>query len=200
VTSLPFSEACERNKGPILDVLREVFADRSRVLEIGSGTGQHAVYFSEGLAHLTWQPTELPDNLSGVQAWRNDAGSTNLLAPLALDVNQREWPAIDADAVFTANTLHIISWPEVVSVFERVGRLLPVGGVLAAYGPFRYGNQHTSESNARFDLMLRGCDPASGIRNFEAVDALAKGQGLVLLRDRGMPANNRALVWRKASD
>jgi SAM-dependent methyltransferase len=196
--SLPFSEACERNKDPILVVLREVFADRSKVLEIGSGTGQHAVHFAAGLSHLAWQPTELPDNLLAVQVRRDEARLANLLAPLALDVNQLQWPDIDADAAFTANTLHIVSWLEVISIFERVGRLLPSGGVLVAYGPFRYDDSHTSESNAQFDLMLRGRDPSSGIRDFEALNEVASEHKLIWSGDWAMPANNRTLVWRKA--
>jgi cyclopropane fatty-acyl-phospholipid synthase-like methyltransferase len=196
--SLPFSEACERNKDPILVVLREVFADRRKVLEIGSGTGQHAVHFAAGLSHLTWQPTELPDNLSAIQARRDEAGLANLLAPMALDVNQQQWPDIDVDAVFTANTLHIVSWPEVISIFERLGRLLPSGSVLAAYGPFRYDNSYTSESNAQFDLMLRSRNPSSGIRDFEALNELAAEHELICSGDWAMPANNRTLVWRKA--
>ena len=198
MSSLPFSEACERNKAPILAVLREVFADRRKVLEIGSGTGQHAVHFAAGLSHLMWQPTELPANLFAIQVRRDEARLANLLAPLALDVNQLQWPDIDADAVFTANTLHIVSWSEVVSLFERVGHLLPSGGVLAAYGPFRYDKSHTSESNAQFDLMLRSRDPASGIRDFEALNELATEHKLIWSGDWAMPANNRTLVWQKA--
>ena len=198
MTSLPFSEACERNKGPILDVLRDVFVDRSKVLEIGSGTGQHAVHFAAGLPHLTWQPTDLPEQLPGIQAWLAHAQLANLLPPLAVDVNRSPWPS--ADAVFTANTLHIVSWPEVTVIFERVGRLLPAGGLLVVYGPFNYEGRPTSESNARFDLMLRSRDHRSGIRDFEAVDALAAQWGMVLLRDEAMPANNRTLVWRRDSD
>jgi SAM-dependent methyltransferase len=197
MSSLPFSEACDRNKAPILAVLREVFADRSKVLEIGSGTGQHAVHFAAGLSHLTWQPTELPANLFAIQVRRDEARLANLLAPLALDVNQLQWPDIDADAVFTANTLHIVSWSEVVAIFERVGGLLPPGGVLAVYGPFRYDNSHTSESNAQFDLMLRSRDPSSGIRDFEALNQLATEHKLMWLGDWAMPANNRTLVWQK---
>jgi SAM-dependent methyltransferase len=197
MSSLPFSEACDRNKDPILAVLREVFADRSKVLEIGSGTGQHAVHFAAGLSHLTWQPTELPANLFAIQVRRDEARLANLLAPLALDVNQLQWPDIDADAVFTANTLHIVSWSEVVAIFERVGGLLPPGGVLAVYGPFRYDNSHTSESNAQFDLMLRSRDPSSGIRDFEALNQLATEHKLMWLGDWAMPANNRTLVWQK---
>jgi SAM-dependent methyltransferase len=191
----PFSEACERNKEPILSVLREVFADRKRVLEIGSGTGQHAVHFAAGLPHLLWQASDVKEHLPGIRGWREEAALANLPEPIALDLNQDPWPEVRADAVFTANTLHIVSWPEVHTLLDRIGRLLPGGGVLAVYGPFNYGGRFTSDSNARFDQMLRDRDPRSGIRNFEDVDALAREQGFMLERDVAMPANNRTLVW-----
>jgi hypothetical protein len=178
------------------------------VLEIGSGTGQHAVYFAAHLPHLIWQPADLAENLPGIEGWRAEAargsaaagasaGLPNLLPPLMLDVNQPQWPDTGADAVFSANTLHIMSWYEVRLFFAGVGRLLPATGVLAVYGPFNYGGRYTSESNARFDRSLRNRDPRSGIRDFEAVDALAAEQRLVLQRDVAMPANNRTLVWRR---
>ena len=195
----PYSEACERNRDPILVVLREAFADRRRVLEIGSGTGQHAVHFAAGLPHLVWQPSDRAENLPGIRLWCDEAGLANLLAPIALDLNQDPWPDVQADAVFSANTLHIVSWSEVQTLLERIGKMLPPGGVLAIYGPFAYGGRHTSESNASFDLFLRSRDPLSGIRSFEDVDELARGQGLRLAYDRAMPANNRTLVWRRSA-
>jgi SAM-dependent methyltransferase len=193
----PYSEACERNKQPILSVLRDAFANRSHVLEIGSGTGQHAAYFARHLPHLTWQASDVPPHLPGIRHWIDEAALPNLPAPIALDINQASWPEVAADAVFTANTLHIISWPEVQRLFERVGAHLPPGGVLVVYGPFKYGGAHTAESNARFDLMLREHDPHSGVRDFEAVGALAQANGLRPLEDRAMPANNRTVVWVK---
>jgi cyclopropane fatty-acyl-phospholipid synthase-like methyltransferase len=191
----PFSEACERNQAPILSVLREVFADRTRVLEIGSGTGQHAVHFARALPHLVWQASDVAQHLAGIGAWRAEAALANLPEPIELDLNSDPWPSVAADAVFTANTLHIVSWPEVQTLFERVSRILPPRGVLAVYGPFNYAGRYTAQSNAQFDSMLRSRDPGSGIRDFEAVDALAAAQGLVLERDVAMPANNRSLVW-----
>jgi SAM-dependent methyltransferase len=196
----PYSEACERNRAPILEVLREVFADRSSVLEIGSGSGQHAVYFGAGLPHLTWQTSEMPDNHAGIQAWLEEARLPNVLPSLALDVNSDDWPRQRYDAVFSANTLHIVAWQEVGRMFAGVGRLLPPGGILAIYGPFNYGGRYTSDSNARFDDSLKARDPASGIRDFERVDALARSYGFGLVRDSPMPANNRTLVWRRLSD
>jgi cyclopropane fatty-acyl-phospholipid synthase-like methyltransferase len=197
MTVKPFSEACERNQAPILSVLREVFAHRRHVLEIGSGTGQHAVYFAAGLPHLVWQASDVAANLDGIRAWREEARLPNLPEPIELDIDQARWPALPVDAVFTANTLHIVSWHQVQALFARVGEVMPAGGVLAVYGPFNYGGRFTAESNARFDAMLRERDPRSGIRGFEDVDGLARAQGLVLERDAAMPANNRTLVWVK---
>ena len=193
----PFAESCEQNRAPILAVLREVFADCRQLLEIGSGTGQHAVYFSAELPHLVWQTADVPPHHAGIRAWLAEAALPNVLPPLALDVCQTGWRGGRYDAVFSANTLHIMSWPEVECFFAGVGEVLEPGGVLAVYGPFNYNGAFTSESNARFDAWLKARDPASGVRDFEAVDALARAQGLVLQQDIAMPANNRTLVWRR---
>ena len=197
MTDKPFSESCVQNREPILAVLRELFADRSRVLEIGSGTGQHAVYFGAELPHLRWQTADVPPHHAGIHLWLAEANLANVLPPLALDVNQTRWRSGRYDAVFSANTLHIMSWPEVEKFFAGVGEILESGGILAVYGPFNYNGAFTSESNARFDAWLKARDPASGVRDFEAVDALARAQGLHLQQDIAMPANNRTLVWRK---
>jgi len=197
IRSLAFSEACERNKEPILEILRAEFADRRLVLEIGAGTGQHAVHFARHLPHLRWRPTDRPEWLADLAARIAAEGPDNLEAPVALDVND-PWPSWSVDAVFSANTLHIMSRPEVESFFAGIGRVLAPDGALAVYGPFRYGGAFTSQSNAAFDSSLRRRDPASGIRDFEAVDVLARGQGLRLAADHAMPANNQLLVWRRA--
>ncbi|HSF79241.1 MAG TPA: DUF938 domain-containing protein [Steroidobacteraceae bacterium] len=194
---LPFSEACERNKDPILGILREAFADLSGVVEIGSGSGQHAVYFARRLSHLDWQPTDRAENLPTLAARVALDGPPNLRSPVELDVTSASWPFVRTDAVFSANTLHIMSWAEVVSFFRGVGRILGPGGLLAVYGPFRYAGRYTSESNAAFDRGLRERDAASGIRDFEAVSELAAGQGLAPLADHAMPANNQLLLWRR---
>lgn len=194
----PFSESCVQNRDPILAILRPLFADRRHVLEIGSGTGQHAVYFAADLPHLVWQTADVPQHHPGIQAWLEEAAVPNVLPPLALDVNDTAWRSGRYDAVFSANTLHIMGWPEVERFFAGVGAVLEAGGILAVYGPFNYGGRYTSESNARFDAWLKARDPASGVRDFEAVDALARSQGLVLQQDIAMPANNRTLVWRMA--
>jgi len=193
----PFSESCVQNRDPILAVLREWFADRRHVLEIGSGTGQHAVYFAPELPHLVWQTADVPPHHAGIRAWLDDAAPPNVRPPLALDVNDTAWHGGCYDAVFSANTLHIMGWQEVEKCFAGIGSVLEAGGVLAIYGPFNYNGAFTSESNARFDVWLKQRDPASGVRDFEAVDAEARAQGLVLQRDIAMPANNRSLVWHK---
>lgn len=195
----PFSEACERNRDPILAGLRVVFADRHLVLEIGSGTGQHAVHFARHLPHLIWQPSDVGAHLAGIHTWTDEARLTNLCDPVEIDINQPAWPEIGADAVFTANTLHIVSWPVVERLFERVAALLPAAGIFAVYGPFNDGGRFTSDSNAAFDAMLREREPASGIRDVEAVDALARQTGFGLRDDRGLPANNRLIVWQRES-
>ena len=201
VQPLPFSEACERNKGPILDVLQRWLAHQTGVvLEIGAGTGQHAVHFARNLPRLSWQPSERLEHLATLGARIEVEGSCNLLAPFELDVEQGDWPcgADSVDAVYTANTLHIVSWPQVQALFRGVGRVLRDEGFLIVYGPFRYGGQFTSHSNAVFDEALRARDPLSGIRDFAAVDALAAAQGLRLVEDCAMPANNQTLVWRRS--
>jgi len=191
------SDSCERNRDPILAILKRVFADRRAVLEIGSGTGQHAAYFAPALPHLSWQPSDVADNLPSIRAWREEAHTPRLLEPIELDVD-RPFPVVDVDAVFTANTLHIISWPQVERMVAAIGKLLPAGGVLAIYGAFKYGGAYTAPSNAEFDVWLRGRDPKSGQRDIEAVTALAKKHALVLEEDNAMPANNRLLVFGKA--
>lgn len=194
----PYAESCEQNRDPILAVLQDFFVDRKQVLEIASGTGQHAVYFGEALPHLRWQTSELPGNHAGIQAWLDEARLPNVLSPLTIDLNDDAWPlAITVDAIFNANTVHIVSWPAVERMFAGIGRVLAPGGLLCLYGPFNYGGKFTSESNARFDVWLKGRDPDSGVRDFEALDRLARFQGLVLQQDVAMPANNRTLVWRK---
>ena len=195
----PYAESCEQNRAPILAVLREAFADRSRVLEIASGTGQHAVHFGQALPHLVWQTSELPENHAGIQAWLDEADLANVLPPLALDVNAADWPAQRVDAIFNANTVHIIAWPAVERMFAGIGQVLAAGGILCLYGPFNYDGQFTSESNARFDVWLKSRDPDSGVRDFAAINLLAQAQGLRLLRDVAMPSNNRTLIWRRES-
>lgn len=194
----PHSDACERNKGPILEVLRETFAECSLILEIGSGTGQHAVHFSTEMPWLVWQPTERTDAMPGLRKRIVYEGPKNLRSAIELDVTQTPWDVLHFDGVFSANTLHIMSWREIEAFFAGLPAVLKPGAVLAIYGPFRYGGKYTSESNASFDDMLRTRDHASGIRDFEAVDQLARGIGFTPQADHRMPANNQTLVWRSA--
>jgi SAM-dependent methyltransferase len=194
---LPFSEACERNKGPILEALRDAFADRRRVLEIGAGTGQHAVHFAQQLPALHWQPTDRAEYLGDLARRIEAERAGNLALPLELDVLQQPWPALSADAVYSANTLHIMSWPAVEALFAGLPRVLDEDAVLAIYGPFRFRGRFTTASNAEFDRGLRARDPESGVRDFEAVDALARRIGFDLVADHAMPANNQLIVWRR---
>ena len=194
---LPFSEACERNKLPIFEVLRNRFADRRLVLEIGSGTGQHAVFFAAQLPHLIWQPTERLAYLQDLSERVRLEGGSNLGVPAVLDVRQALWPVRSADAIFTANTLHIMSWVEVIALFSGVGSTLAPDGLLCVYGPFRYGGSYTSASNEAFDRMLKDRDPESGLREISQISAQAHSEGLRLAADHDLPANNRLLVFVK---
>ena len=191
----PFSPSCDRNRDVILAVLREHFADCSRVLEIGSGTGQHAVHFAAALPHLTWQTSDVADNLPGIRQWLDEAGLANTPEPRAFDVNGA-WPAGAFDAVFSANTLHIMAWSEVVLLFAGLRGVMSPGARLTVYGPFNAAGAFTSASNAAFDAALRAAHPQRGIRDIEAVDALARSAGLVRIDDRPMPANNRCVTWQ----
>lgn len=192
----PRADACDRNREPILAVLREYYADRRHVLEIGSGTGQHAVYFAAALSQLRWQCSDRAENLPGIRAWLDDAALPNTPAPLQLDV-AGTWPPTRYDAVFSANTLHIMGWPEVQRLFVQLPQITLPGAVLAIYGPFNQGGQYTSDSNAAFDQWLKARDPRMGLRDMEAVQRLAEAAGFIALDDRAMPAHNRCLVWRR---
>ncbi len=192
----PNAPSCERNREPILAVLRDRFADRRKVLEIGSGTGQHAVYFAQAMPQWWWQCTDRADNLPGIRQWLDEAALPNTPAPLALDVNGA-WPAGDYDAVFSANTLHIMGWDEVQSLFAHLPGVTTKDAKLAIYGPFNYGGRYTSESNASFDEWLQARGEHMRIRDAEAVDALAEAAGFALIDDVAMPANNRLRIWQR---
>ena len=200
MTELPFSPSCENNKGPILEVLSRVFAGRREVLEIGSGTGQHAVHFAGAMPWLCWRPSELAANLPLVRPRCDVYPGANLSPPVGLDVGARPWQLAQIpQALFTANTLHIMSWESVVALFAELGDRAPADTLLAVYGPFNYQGRYTSDSNARFDQWLAARDPESAIRDFERVDALAAAAGFSLREDNAMPANNRLLVWQRGS-
>lgn len=198
--SLPCSAACERNRGPILEVLRRHLSRAAEVLEIGSGTGQHAAYFAPALPHLTWQSSDLVENHDAIRGWIAESGAPNLRPPLTLDVRSGPWPDRRFDAVFSANTLHIMGWDAVEALFRALPVVLRPNGLVIVYGPFHYGGRPTSESNAAFDRALRMADPERGVRDFEAVSALAKSAGLTLVEDLAMPANNRCLVWHNTAN
>lgn len=193
---LPFSQACENNKSYILEILREAFADRSQVLEIASGTGQHACHFAANMPWLQWQPTELSQNLPVLHPRCAAYGGDNLLSEQALDVCDQPWPVAVPDALFSANSLHIMAFSAVEKFFGALATQAGDDTVLAIYGPFNYRGQYTSPSNARFDQWLAQQHPDSAIRNFEDVDRLAAAAGFSLQADHAMPANNRLLVWR----
>jgi cyclopropane fatty-acyl-phospholipid synthase-like methyltransferase len=192
-----FSSACERNREPILSVLDDILADAERVLEIGSGTGQHAAYFARHLSHLQWQPTNRPGRLDSIRAWRQDAELPNLAEPLELDLFDDQWSVEPVDAVVAINVIHIAPWPATERLFEHASNLLSQGGLVYLYGPFRYTDRPLEPSNERFDEWLEERDPNSGIRQFEEVDALAKEHGFELVEDRAMPANNRSIWWQR---
>ncbi|MEN8214466.1 MAG: DUF938 domain-containing protein [Pseudomonadota bacterium] len=191
----PYAESCDQNRDPILEVIQPLFADCSELLEIGSGTGQHAVYFAGRMPHLTWQCSDRRESHVGIQQWLSEAGLPNTRPPLALDVSRDDWPLRQFDAVFSANSVHIMHWPDVEAMFAGIGRVLQQGGIFALYGPFNYDGQFTSESNAQFDQWLKNRDPLSGVRNFEDLDRLAQRAAMQLLNDNEMPANNRILSW-----
>lgn len=195
--NLPFSQACENNKAAILEAIAPRLLAVDEVLEIGSGTGQHACYFAENLPGLLWQPTELDENRNVLQPRLQEYGGNNLRSAISLDVCQHPWPLAIPQAVFTANTLHIMPFEAVQSLFTYLGEASEVGTLLLVYGPFNYDGRYTSESNASFDDWLRARDARSAIRDFEQVDALARSAGYALVEDRAMPANNRLLLWQR---
>jgi len=192
----PFAPACEENKQPILEIIAPRLGDARSLLEIGSCTGQHAVHFAPAMPHLTWQCSDVAPYLPGMRLWLDDSPASNLPAPIELDVDG-PWPDGPFDAVFSANTAHIMSLAQVQRMFMGVGRLLPAGGPFLLYGPFSDGGRHTSPSNAAFDRSLRLRDPLSGVRDLDELRAFAGEAGLTLVEDLAMPVNNRTLVWRK---
>ena len=195
-----YSSACDENRGPILAVIRREFSAARRIFEVGSGSGQHAVYFGEQLPRLEWQTSDLADNHASINAWRASAGLHNVLAPIELDVTSAHWPLTRYDGVFSANTAHIMNWPAVQCMFAGVGRILEHGAPFCLYGPFNYDGNYSSDSNARFDAWLRQRDPDSGLRDFERLDALAVASGMSLRADHEMPVNNRLLVWVRSGE
>lgn len=200
--SIPFSPACERNKDVILGTIRRYLAKARTVLEIGSGTAQHAVHFAHDCPHLIWQSSDQRHYLQGIEAQLSNNDANNVLHPFELDVNQAVW-CVDGsryDAIYTANTFHIMRWEEVHAFFRGLPQVINPGGLLIVYGPFRYQGAFTSASNQRFDESLRARGVGSAIRDFEAVNALVQAQTFELLEDVNMPANNQCLIWRSMTE
>ena len=193
----PYSESCDQNKEPILAILVDVFSAIKNVLEIGSGTGQHAVYFAKKLPHVKWHTSDCKPYLDGINMWLAEAQMSNISPPFELDVSLSAWPKINIDAVFTANSIHIMSLHDVENFMQGVGQLLSEKGRLLIYGPFNYNDMYTSESNARFDQWLKDRDPLSGIKDFEYIEQLAHDNDMQLIADYEMPANNRILHFEK---
>jgi cyclopropane fatty-acyl-phospholipid synthase-like methyltransferase len=194
----PYSQASENNKGYILTVLQKALEKSTSVLEVGSGSGQHAVHFAKYLPHVIWQTSDLPINHCGIKQWINEFPSANILPPINVDLNA-PWPVQKTSAIYTANTLHIVSWQLVERFFDGVKAHLKPKGKLCIYGPFNYNGKFTSDSNANFELWLKDRDPNSGIRDFERILILAENAGLTLDYDHEMPANNRLLEFTKYS-
>jgi hypothetical protein len=192
---LPFSQAAANNRGPILEQLRRLLAEQRQVVEVGAGTGQHALFFAAGLPAVHWQATEHPAALATLRLRCRAGLLANLAEPVALDIDGDAWPVPEDAAVYTANTLHIVSEDSVRAFFR--GCAASPARQLIVYGPFNYGGSFTSESNARFDAWLRERDRASGLRDFEGVDDLARAGGFTLREDVAMPANNRLLCWER---
>ena len=193
----PFSQSSEENKAVILAAITPFLQCKNTVLEVASGTGQHAIYFAEHLPQLTWQTSDLLESHHGIKQWLSEANLVNALEPLKLNVSEPEWPENTYDAVFSANSLHIMSEQNVVDFFANVSRVLNNKAVVLIYGPFNYNGKFTSESNASFDVWLKNRNPLSGIKDFEWCHQRAEKAGLRLVDDIEMPANNRTLVWQK---
>ena len=199
---IAFSQACENNKQPILEVLQQELQDSIHVLEVESGTGQHSVYFAPRLTHLTWQTSDMFVNHATINAWHADYPAPNLYAPLTFDVSRDSVPVNEVadapyDAVFTANSLHIMSWTLVAKLFQLVGDMLPLNGKFIVYGPFNENGSYSSASNRQFDHSLRQRDANSGIRHLEDVIDLANTHHLMLSKRYEMPSNNQILVFEK---
>jgi SAM-dependent methyltransferase len=199
MTDKPYSEYAERNGAPILSVLQGEFANCTRVLEIGSGTGQHAAQFAKALPFLQWQTSDRDENLGGINAWVKDSGLSNLLPPLSMDVLIADVAAASCDAVFSANTAHIMSIEAVQKMFGLVGKALSDGGVFCLYGPFRQGGDFNTPSNTAFHKTLRSRNPEMGIRHLESLDAYARDHDMDRVRLYAMPANNHIAVWHKVA-
>lgn len=194
----PYSAACDRNKEPILEVLKDfISSEDRRLLEVGSGTGQHAVYFAPHFPFLEWYPSDLPRNIAGIKLWLKEANLRNIQEPVKLEIGKQEFPKLKFDIIYTSNTFHIMHWKECKTFMKMMGHRLREGSRAMIYGPFKYNGEFTSESNAKFDEQLKANDPSSGIRNFEDINNAMIKNGFELLLDHDMPANNRMLIYNR---
>jgi cyclopropane fatty-acyl-phospholipid synthase-like methyltransferase len=195
MTNKPFSESCEQNKAVIFEAIQPYLFNGIEVLEIGSGTGQHAIHFAAMAPGITWQASDLAENMPAINAWISDSLLSNLPEPLELDVNS-QWMDKTYDLMFSANTFHIMNQDQVEQFLLRCTACLTAKGHLIVYGPFNYQGSYTSPSNEHFDGWLKTRDPQSGIKHFEWVDAIARESSLRLVNDIAMPSNNRILIWQ----
>lgn len=193
----PYSAACDQNRYAILDIIKPLLSEKRTVLEIGSGTGQHALFFAQEMPHLIWQTSDRVENHAGILQWLQEAKLNNTPPPISLNVSKDKWPKINVDAIFSANAVHIMAWESVIDLFENAGKLLLKGALFILYGPFNYNGNYTSDSNKRFDSWLKSRDPKSGIRDFEALNKLANEANLSFVEDFDMPENNKILQWVK---
>jgi len=194
-----FAEACDRNQAPILEVLKTILPDSGKVLEIGSGTGQHAAYFSRSLSNLSWQPSDLAEALPSIEAWREESFAKNLNSPIVIDLFGNNEALSKVDAIVCINVIHIVAWEGVKRLFKIANRILNSTGVIYFYGPYRYADRTLEPSNEAFDYWLTKNNPASGIRDYAAVESLAHHNGFSLGGDRSMPSNNRSIWWVRQS-
>ncbi|MDH3690180.1 MAG: class I SAM-dependent methyltransferase [Gammaproteobacteria bacterium] len=192
-----FAPAYDRNKHAILAVLQEILPRNGVVLEVGSGTGQHAMYFAQNLPHITWIPSDRAGEIDSIEAWRAESGLANLRAPLEIDLYDEAWPVESVDAIVCINVVHIAPWTATEKLFITATGVLRSGGLMYLYGPYRYATRPLEPSNEAFDQWLKARDADSGIRDFESLNELAGNASFQLLGDRSMPANNRSLWWRK---
>jgi len=196
----PFAEYAARNAAPILEILQREFRNSSRVLEIGSGTGQHAVTFAAALDHLQWQTSDLDENHTGIRAWIDNAKLDNVAAPLSMDVREASVSENAYDAAFSSNTAHIMGIDAVEKMFSLIGKALRDGGVFCLYGPFRRDGAFNTQSNADFDANLRERDSVMGIRHIETLDDFAAAVGLKRIRFYAVPSNNNVAVWIRGGE
>jgi len=189
--------ATARNREPIREVLARELPRQGTVLEIASGSGEHATYFARAFPELAWQPSDGSEAaLASIAAWRAEAQLPNLRAPVALDVTAASWPVTHADAILCINMIHIAPWEATLGLFAGAARVLPAGALLYLYGPYRFGGAFTADSNAEFDRSLRSRDPRWGVRDVDELEAAARPHGFVLRETIAMPANNHSLVFR----